>query len=149
VVEDKLSMAHSMEARVPFLDNELVDFSLRLPGALKNSSKEGKLLLRHATRNLLPEALVRKPKQGFSPPDRTWYKGRNLQYVREILLDQTTLSRGIFRPSFIERTIDEHTHGRTDHRLLIWSLLCAEWWQRVFVDSTRVSAGSAAARVAA
>lgn len=134
VVEDKLSMAHSMEARVPFLDDELVDFSLRIPGALKSAGPEGKRLLRKAAAGFLPERLADKRKQGFSAPDRTWYQGRSLEYVREILLDRMTLSRGIMSPVFIERTIKEHADGEADHRLLIWSLLCLEWWQRVFVD---------------
>lgn len=147
VVEDKLSMAHSMEARVPLLDNELVDFSRRLPGRLKNISPEGKRLLRDAARNFLPSALVTKRKQGFSPPDRTWYQGQNLRYIREILLDSRTLSRGLIRPSFIERTISEHAAGHADHRLLIWSLLCLEWWHRVFVDVPQTTAPVSALRL--
>lgn len=149
VVEDKLSMAHSMEARVPLLDNELVDFSLRLPGRLKNMSPHGKRLLREAARSFLPGALVTKRKQGFSPPDRTWYQGRNLQYIREVLLDSRTLSRGVIRPSFVERTISQHAAGQADHRLLIWSLLCLEWWHRVFVDVAHTTAPISAARLAA
>jgi asparagine synthase (glutamine-hydrolysing) len=134
VVEDKLSMAHSLEARVPFLDNELVDFALRIPGTIKNGSSEGKRLLRDAARGLLPDALVEKRKQGFSPPDRTWYQGQNLSYVRDVLLDSTALSRGLFRPDYVERVIDQHARGEADQRLLIWSLLCLEWWQKHFVD---------------
>ena len=149
VVEDKLSMAHSMEARVPLLDNELVDFSLRLPGKLKNLSPAGKGLLRDAARNFLPPALVTKKKQGFSPPDRGWYQGRNLQYIREILLDSRTLSRGVIKPAFMETTITDHAAGRADHRLLIWSLLCVEWWQRIFVDAVPTMAPDPATRLAA
>jgi asparagine synthase (glutamine-hydrolysing) len=134
VVEDKMSMAHSMEARVPFLDNELVDFALRIPARVRAGSDEGKVLLRQAARSFLPDTLVHKRKQGFSPPDGTWYRGRNLEYVREVLLDPGSLRRGIFRPEFLERVIREHTAGRADHRLMIWSLLCLEWWQRLFVD---------------
>ena len=134
VVEDKLSMAHGLEARVPFLDNDLVDLAQRIPGVVKNSSPAGKRLLREAAAYVLPARLVDKRKQGFSPPDRTWYQGRNLRYIREVLLDASTLSRGIFRPSFTERAIREHADGIADHRLLIWSLLCVEWWQRLFVD---------------
>jgi asparagine synthase (glutamine-hydrolysing) len=148
VVEDKLSMAHSMEARVPLLDNELVDFSLRVPGRLKNMSPHGKQLFRDAARNFLPSSLVTKRKQGFSPPDRTWYQGQNLQYIREILLDSRTLSRGVIRPSFLEQTISEHAAGHADHRLLIWSLLCLEWWHRVFVDAARSTSPVPAARLA-
>jgi asparagine synthase (glutamine-hydrolysing) len=140
VVEDKLSMAHGLEARVPFLDNELVDFALRIPGRVRNGSSEGKKLLRQAARGLLPERLVDKRKQGFSPPDRTWYQGRNLSYVREVLLDSAALSRGLFRPDYVERTINEHARGTSDQRLLIWSLLCLEWWQKHFVDDWEVAA---------
>ena len=105
VVEDKMSMAHSMEARVPFLDNELVDFALRIPARVRAGSDEGKVLLRQAARSFLPDVLVRKRKQGFSPPDGTWYRGRNLEYVRDVLLDPGSLRRGIFRPDFLERVI--------------------------------------------
>jgi asparagine synthase (glutamine-hydrolysing) len=134
VVEDKMSMAHSMEARVPFLDNELVDFALRIPAQVRAGSDEGKVLLRQAARSFLPDVLVHKRKQGFSPPDGTWYRGRNLEYVREVLLDPAALRRGIFRPDFLERVIREHADGQVDHRLMIWSLLCLEWWQRLFID---------------
>ena len=135
VVEDKMSMAHSMEARVPFLDNELVDFALRIPARVRAGSNEGKVLLRQAARSFLPDVLVHKRKQGFSPPDGTWYRGRNLDYVREVLLDPGSLRRGIFRPDFLEQVIREHADGHFDHRLMIWSLLCLEWWQRLFVDN--------------
>jgi asparagine synthase (glutamine-hydrolysing) len=134
VVEDKMSMAHGMEARVPFLDNELVDLALRIPAQVRAGSSEGKVLLREAARSFLPDVLVRKRKQGFSPPDGTWYRGRNLDYVRDVLLDPGSLRRGIFRPEFLERVISDHADGRADHRLMIWSLLCLEWWQRLFVD---------------
>jgi len=134
MVDDKLSMAHGLEARVPFLDNDLVDLAQRIPGEIKNSSPDGKRLLREVSAFFLPPKLVAKRKQGFSPPDRTWYKGRNLRYIREVLLDASSLSRGIFRPAFTERCIGEHAAGVADHRLLIWSLLTLEWWQRLFVD---------------
>ena len=134
VVEDKLSMAHGLEARVPFLDNELVDFALQIPGRVRNGSSEGKKLLREAARGLLPDALVAKRKQGFSPPDRTWYRGQNLSYVREVLLDSSALGRDLFRPARVEQVIEQHSRGEADHRLLIWSLLCLEWWHRLFVD---------------
>jgi asparagine synthase (glutamine-hydrolysing) len=140
VVEDKLSMAHGLEARVPFLDNELVDFALRIPGRVRNGSSEGKRLLRDAARGLLPDALVEKPKQGFTAPDRTWIQGQNLSYVRDVLLDSTALSRGLFRPDYVEGVIDEHARGEADQRLLIWSLLCLEWWHKHFVDDWASSA---------
>jgi len=140
VVEDKMSMAHGMEARVPFLDNELVDLALRIPARARAGSEEGKVLLRNASQSFLPERLVRKRKQGFSPPDESWYRGRNLNYVRDILLDPVSLQRGLFRPEYVERVIREHAEARIDHRLMLWSLLCVEWWQRLFVDGERLAA---------
>jgi asparagine synthase (glutamine-hydrolysing) len=134
VVEDKVSMAHSLEARVPFLDNELVDIARRIPSRLKHSDAGGKRLLRRAMEGLLPPELLAKKKQGFSPPDQSWYRGPTMDYIRMMLLDSRTLDRGWFQEPYIQKVLDEHTAGRVNHRLLIWSLLCFEWWNRLFVD---------------
>jgi asparagine synthase (glutamine-hydrolysing) len=83
---------------------------------------------------LLPDQLLDKKKQGFSPPDQSWYRGPTMDYIREILLDRRTLSRGWFQEPYVRRVLDEHIAGRVNHRLLIWSLLCFEWWNRLFVD---------------
>jgi asparagine synthase (glutamine-hydrolysing) len=134
LVEDKVSMAHSLEARVPFLDNDLVDVARRIPGRLKHFGEEGKPLLRRAMARLLPEELVSKKKQGFSPPDQSWYAGPTMDYIQQILLDRRTLSRGWFQDAYVRRILDEHVSGRVNHRLVIWSLLCFEWWNRLFID---------------
>jgi asparagine synthase (glutamine-hydrolysing) len=134
VVEDKVSMAHSLEARVPFLDNELVDLAVRIPSRLKHADAGGKRLLRQAMKGLLPEEIVEKGKQGFSPPDESWYRGPTMDYIREILLDPRSLNRGYFQPVYIKRVLEEHLEGRVNHRLLIWSLLSFEWWNRLFMD---------------
>jgi asparagine synthase (glutamine-hydrolysing) len=133
VVEDRVSMAHSLEARVPFLDNELVDVARRIPSHVKRGTR-GKEVLRDAMRGLLPEAVLDKPKQGFSPPDESWYRSHSMGRIRELLLDPRTLSRGYFQPQAIRNVLDEHESARKNHRLLIWSLLCFEWWNRLFVD---------------
>ena len=83
---------------------------------------------------LLPPAILGKKKQGFSPPDESWYRGPTMDYIRSILLDPRTLSRGYFAPMYVERVLAEHLEGRVNHRLLIWSLLCFEWWNRLFID---------------
>src|SRR6185437_14422405 len=134
VVEDKVSMAHSLEVRVPFLDNQLVDLASRIPARLKHGSGGGKELLRKAMAPLLPEDIVEKRKQGFSPPDQSWYAGPTMDYIREILLDPRSLGRGYFQPAYVQRVLEEHLEGRVNHRLLIWSLLCFEWWNRLFMD---------------
>jgi asparagine synthase (glutamine-hydrolysing) len=134
VVEDRVSMAHSLEARVPFLDNGLADLAGRIPSQLLCSGGEGKPVLRAAAAGLLPDDIVRGRKQGFSPPDRSWYRGPTMDYIRAILLDERSLSRGWFEPDALRRTISEHIEGRINHRLLLWSLLSFEWWNRLFLD---------------
>jgi asparagine synthase (glutamine-hydrolysing) len=134
IVEDRVSMAHSLEVRVPFLDNALVDIARRVPTHVSHAAGEGKRALRTAMADLLPPAILGKKKQGFSPPDQSWYRGSTMDYIRSILLDPRTLSRGYFEPSYVERVLAEHLEGRVNHRLLIWSLLSFEWWNRLFID---------------
>jgi asparagine synthase (glutamine-hydrolysing) len=143
VVEDKVSMAHSLEARVPFLDNELVDLAVRIPSRLKHADGGGKRLLRQAMKGLLSDEIIEKQKQGFSPPDQSWYRGPTMDYIREILLDPRSLNRGYFQPTYIRRVLEEHVQGRVNHRLLIWSLLCFEWWNRLFMDGDGAALGRA------
>jgi asparagine synthase (glutamine-hydrolysing) len=134
VVEDRVSMANSLEVRVPFLDDELVDIARRIPSRLKHADDGGKRILRRAMAGLLPEDLIGKKKQGFSPPDASWYRGRSMEQIRSLLLDRRTLDRGYFRPQAVRDVLDEHLAGQRNHRLLIWSLLCFEWWNRLFID---------------
>ena len=151
VVEDRVSMAHSLEVRVPFLDNELVEIARRIPSHLKHANGGGKRILRKAMTGLLPPEIVEKRKQGFSPPDESWYRGPTMDQIRELLLDRRTLERGWFRPEAIRGVLDGHQQGRRNERLLIWSLLCFEWWNRLFVDgepTVRHSHWHASARAA-
>ncbi len=156
VVEDKLSMAHGLETRVPFLDNDLVDFALKVPPRLKlrdlahaprvdedevgKTSKyrlqptaDGKQVLREALRPLVPEAILTRAKQGFSAPDASWFRGESIDYVNHLLGARQARVHDFIEPKYIARVLDEHTSGRINHRLLIWSLLCFEWWLRKFV----------------
>jgi asparagine synthase (glutamine-hydrolysing) len=152
VVEDRLSSAHALETRVPFLDHELVDFVLRLPAGYKLDmagllgggpaphggralqSRDGKYVLRAAMRGVVPDEVLAKDKQGFSTPDESWYRSESMDYIRGTLLSDRCLSRGVVRPGYVPRVLDEHVRGGINHRLLIWSLLSFEWWQRIFVD---------------
>jgi asparagine synthase (glutamine-hydrolysing) len=139
VVEDRVSMAHSLEVRVPFLDNELVDLARRIPSQLKHANGGGKRILRRAMTGLLPPEIVDKPKQGFSPPDESWYRGPTMEQIRDLLLEPRSLGRGYLQPAAIRRVLDEHGAARRNHRLLIWSLLCFEWWNRLFIDGESTS----------
>ncbi len=126
VLEDKLSMAHSLETRVPLLDNEVVDHLLGVPWAQLSDGDTGKILFREAVRPWVPDAVYRKPKMGFGPPDASWYRGRLRDWVETKL---TGLARrGIFQPAYVRRKLDEHMSGEQNHVGLIWCFLSFESW---------------------
>ena len=137
VVEDKLSMSVGLEVRVPFLGRDLVELAGRIPAGLKYRESGGKEVLRSAMRGILPGEILDSPKQGFTPPEGSWYRGESVAYVRDVLLEPRSLSRGYFRAEFTQRILREHLAGLRNHRQLIWSLLMFEWWNRVFVDGER------------
>ncbi|MDQ3700903.1 MAG: asparagine synthase (glutamine-hydrolyzing) [Chloroflexota bacterium] len=139
VVEDKLSMAHSLESRVPFMDNDLVDFACAIPGKYKIKDGTSKYVLRRAMQGLIPDHILGARKQGFAPPEDAWYRGATLPYLREVILAPRSLDRGYFRPRAVEQTLADHASGQRNHKKLLWSLLCFEWWNRVFVDGERPS----------
>ena len=146
VVEDKLSMAHSLESRVPFLDNDLVDFAMRCPVHLKlnnlkrvvrldenepggkqhaffQKTRDGKQILRDVMRNFIPEDVTRAEKQGFSAPDASWFKGDSIDFVRkELMTDDAAIYQLLDRKA-VQRLVDQHLTGAQNRRLLIWSLL--------------------------
>ncbi|MAG36423.1 MAG: asparagine synthase (glutamine-hydrolyzing) [Dehalococcoidia bacterium] len=134
ILEDKLSMAHGLESRVPFIDDDLVEFAQRIPSRHKVGNGTGKRVLRAAMRGLIPDATLDLPKQGFVPPEETWYRTSILPYIRETILNSRALSRGYFEPAAVRRVVDEHIARKRNHKLLLWSLMCFEWWNRLFVD---------------
>jgi asparagine synthase (glutamine-hydrolysing) len=157
IVQDKLSMANGLEDRVPFLDNDLVTFAQRVPIKHKlknlkqmkrldedefnketiyfNDTNDGKNCLRNAMGTLLPSNIVNRPKQGFSAPDESWYRGEGIAYVKKILHDKKAVYRDFILPDTVDRILNEHCELHINHRLLIWSLLCFEWWCRVFLGN--------------
>lgn len=134
IVDDKLAMAHSVEGRVPFLDNDLVDTVTRIPSEFKLRAGQSKIVLKQAMRGLLPEETLHRRKQGFTPPDESWYKHNATSYIRDLVFSPRALDRGYFQPSYLEKILDDHLNGKRNNRFLIWSLMCFEWWNRLFVD---------------
>jgi asparagine synthase (glutamine-hydrolysing) len=155
VVEDKLSMAHGLESRVPFLDNDLVDFALQCPVSMKlnnlanvvrlneneqgNKTKtyfektnDGKQILRDAMRNYIPDDITKAEKQGFSAPDASWFKGESIDYVRAQLVDGNPEIYQLLDKKAVCSLIDEHLSGKQNRRLLIWSLLNVEQHLQTF-----------------
>lgn len=131
VLEDKLSMASSLEARVPLLDNELVDFVCTLPWNLLFDGQTGKKVFRESVRPWVPDEIYQKPKMGFGPPDASWYRGTLRPFVEAQLDIERIAARGVFQPDAVRRCLDEHFSGRANHVALIWSLLTFESWCRV------------------
>lgn len=132
VFEDKVSMAHALETRVPLLDNDLVDFLLDVPFDALWQGDVGKALFRASVRPWVPEAIYHKPKMGFGPPDASWYRGRLQPWIEELLGPQLRGERGVFRPGYVRNVLDEHFGGRLNNYHLIWTLLNFEMWCRVF-----------------
>ena len=128
-------MAHSIETRVPFLDNDLVDFVLNIPPELKLKNGQIKYVLKEAMKGLLPEETLWRKKQGFTPPDQTWYRGETILYISDLLLNDRAIDRGYFNVPYIRKILDDHVSGRGNNRFLIWSLMCFEWWNRIFIDN--------------
>lgn len=151
VVEDKLSMAHSLETRVPFLDNDLVDFAMRCPVSLKLNNlqevmrinenepgdkqgkyflktNDGKQILRDMMRDYIPRDITDGIKQGFSAPDASWFKGESIDYVRKQLMTGTPRIYEYLDRDVTQSLINEHLSGEQNRRLFIWSLLNVEHW---------------------
>ena len=148
IVDDKLSMSHSLETRVPFMDNDLVDFAMKCPAEykiknlgsnqnldendLKKKSKyfqrtnDGKKVLRHAMENILPNEVTKRKKQGFSAPDETWFRSESLVFIKEKLLNPKAHLYEYMDFNVAKEMIDEHVVGKKNRRLLIWSFLNIE-----------------------
>jgi asparagine synthase (glutamine-hydrolysing) len=134
VVEDRVSMAHSLETRVPFLDNDLVDFAMQISFKYKVNGDIGKIVLREAMKGLLPDAVLERRKQGFSAPDGTWYRGQSIRYVQQVLTDEGANIYEYVDYKYVQERLLQHWQGKSNQRLFIWSLLCFELWLREFIQ---------------
>jgi asparagine synthase (glutamine-hydrolysing) len=139
LIEDKLSMAHSLEVRVPFLDNELVDFAMTVPADVKLRGGQSKRLFREAMIGMLPENVRNRDKTGFTPPQAAWFRHEQIGYTERLLLSDRAQGRGLWRADFLRRTLEEHRAGKKDRRLLLWTMICLEWWHRIFEDGEYIS----------
>jgi asparagine synthase (glutamine-hydrolysing) len=132
--QDQMSMAASVESRVPFLDHVLVEFALNIPSSLKTRGLTGKRTLKAAMKNTLPDAILNRQKLGFPTPYAQWLSGAQIDNVKDLLLEERTVNRGLFKPESIERLFAEHRTGVRDHSDKLWRLLNLEIWHRVFID---------------
>ncbi len=153
VVEDKLSMAHGLESRVPFMDNDLVDFAMQCPVGLKlnnlagvlkinendhrdkrtvyfQKTNDGKQILRDMMNRYIPADITIAEKQGFSSPDASWFKGESIDFVKRTLLDSNARIYDVLDRQAVEPLVAQHLRGEENRRLLIWSLLNVEAWMK-------------------
>jgi asparagine synthase (glutamine-hydrolysing) len=136
--QDQMSMAASIESRVPFLDHKLVEFSARLPERMKLRGATTKYILRASMKGLLPPEILTRPKMGFPVPVGSWFRGAYASLVQEYVLSDRALDRGIFEPSFVRTLVRRHQAGE-NHAERIWALLNFEMWQRQFFDNDRAA----------
>lgn len=141
IVEDKLSMAHGLESRVPFLDNDLVDFASKLPNGLKVlelkskfvnendlnekfvASHNGKYILRKTLARYLDESIVNTKKQGFSSPDASWFRGESIEYVQNLFNSKSFSDRSLLNMDFVKQKLNDHIEKKENMRLFIWSIM--------------------------
>jgi asparagine synthase (glutamine-hydrolysing) len=166
VIEDKISMAHSLETRVPFLDDDLVEFAVRIPPRFKLNNldrmgvlmdennqvkrqiyeietSDGKAVLRKAMNRFIPTEITDRTKQGFSAPDATWFRGESIDYINQFLRDPKSRIYDYLAPEYVTQVLDQHCSGKANRRLLIWSFLSFEWWLRNYLSDARPVARAA------
>jgi asparagine synthase (glutamine-hydrolysing) len=132
--QDQMSMAASIESRVPFLDHKLVEFTSALPEKMKLSGWTTKYILRESMKGLLPDKILHRPKMGFPVPVGSWFRGAYSTVIDEYVKSERALSRGIFDGGEVCRYVDEHQAGLANHSERLWSLVNLEMWQRRFID---------------
>lgn len=131
---DIASMANSLEARSPFLDHNLIEFAASLPEKMKMRTMETKSLLKKAAARLVPKEVIYRRKMGFGVPVGNWFRGGMKDFVRDILLSERSLTRGIVKPEMMRKYVDEHTNAEKDHAYEIWTFLMLELWFQRFID---------------
>jgi len=130
---DRMSMAHSIEARVPLLDHKLVEFAATIPPELKLRGETTKYIFKKAMEDILPHEILYRPKRGFAVPLARWFRGKLSPFMRDLLLSRSCSERGIFKRSYLERLIRMNDRGRPMD-LQLWTLITFELWCRRFLD---------------
>ena len=147
--QDQMSMAASIESRVPFLDHELVEFTARLPERLKLRGTTTKYVLRQAMKDKLPAEILSRRKMGFPVPVGEWFRGAWRSQIDEYVLSPRSLERGLFEPDALRRLVAEHDAREADHSERIWALVNLELWHRIFLEGESVAPAGSGATLAA
>ena len=131
---DIASMANSLEARSPLLDHEVIEFAASLPASIKMKGFQTKSLLKKVAARLVPKEVIYRRKMGFGMPLNHWLRGEMKDFLREILLSEKSLKRGIIKPEMLKRYVEEHISAQSDHVHQLWTLLMLELWFQKFID---------------
>ncbi|HEY2037824.1 MAG TPA: asparagine synthase C-terminal domain-containing protein, partial [Steroidobacteraceae bacterium] len=129
---DAMSMASSLEARVPYLDNEVVDLALAIPSRFKVRGGVRKWILKRAFAGALPESVLRRGKEGFSMPMKQWLTREWNPLMHELLSPRSLAADGLFDARYVERLMSEHETGAHNHSHLLWGLMVFQLWRDRF-----------------
>jgi asparagine synthase (glutamine-hydrolysing) len=143
--QDQMSMAASIESRVPFLDHLLVEYTSRLPDRMKLRGWTTKYILRRCMRGMLPDSILKRPKMGFPVPVGRWFRGQFRSVIDEYVLGERAVRRGLFEPGFVRSLVAQHQSGEKDQSAPLWSLVNFEMWMRLFIDGEGGPVGPALA----
>ena len=134
MLSDRMSMAHSLEVRSPYLDHKLVEFMAAAPSSLKIKNRQLKYVLRRLAADYLPDSIVKREKQGFMFPVAYWFRGELFPLLQHVLLNSHFVRHGIFRKKQVNRLLHEHRNNRIDHHVRLWMLLNLEIWHRLYIE---------------
>ena len=134
---DRATMASSLEGRSPFLDHVFMEFAARLPVAFKQAWGQKKRILKASLRGRVPDALLDRPKMGFSVPINEWFRTDLREMAHDVLLSPRCSQREYFTPASVEKLLQEHSEGLSDHGARLWDLLMLELWHRTYIDEGR------------
>jgi len=138
LMTDRFSMAHSLEARVPFLDHVFVERMLSIPSEMRTRPNDMKYMLKKAMAHVLPEQLLRAPKQGFVIPDTLWLRGKLRPLVERLLAPERLERQGLFRPEIYTRFVRPHLEGKADFTGQVWTLMMFQLWHIIFIERKAV-----------
>lgn len=134
MLTDRMTMAHGLEARSPFLDHELVEYLARIPGNLKVQNGKPKYLMRKLATNYLPKSIVQREKQGFMFPIAYWFRTDLFQFISTALTNSHFVKAGLFKKETVEGLLEEHRNNRYDHHVRLWMLLNLEIWHQLYIE---------------
>ncbi len=135
-LDDKLNMAHSVEARVPLLDNDMLDLAQSIPSAMKYDGTNTKIVLKQALRGILPDEVINRRKQGFTPPDASTMRTLHRPWLEEILRSSRFEAMGLVKKEAVSRILEEHISGVRNHRFLLWAFLCLHGAQELYIEDS-------------